>query len=290
MSHLLLHRKSVHVLEDPQHAEELNRLRIAFHKTMYVDKTTKRKDDRGYAAIAGFHGVPWWYCFHHQTTALTPISGPFFLPWHRAYLLHLEIILRQNSQDPTVTIPYWDWSSQKSRTEGIPNAYKEENMPNGDPNPLKTFHIELPNANPPIDRDTQRYPDDPSLLPTDERVQNIINNDNDFDDFLLDLQEIHDSVHGWFDNGDEKNPSFGDMSSVSVASYDPIFYAHHCMVDRIWYLWQLKHGLTTGFEKLLDYPLAPFHLTVKNVIDVRDRGYDYAGDIQEVAVSVGMGG
>ena len=78
--------------------------------------------------------------------------------------------------------------------------------------------------------------------------------------------------------------------SLPVASYDPIFYAHHCMIDRIWYLWQLEHGSTTGFEQLLDFPLAPFNLTVKDVIDIRDRGYDYAGDIQHVSVSVGMGG
>ena len=56
MSHLLLHRKSVHVLEDPQHAEELDRLRIAFQKTMYVDKTTQRTDNYGYSFIAGYHG------------------------------------------------------------------------------------------------------------------------------------------------------------------------------------------------------------------------------------------
>jgi tyrosinase len=282
MSHLILHRKSIHILEDEDHAEELNKLRIAFSKSM------KRSDNHGYGFIAGYHGVPWWYCWHHQTTTQTPISGPFFLPWHRAYLVHLEIYLRQNSQDPTITIPYWDWSSSKSRTEGIPKAYEEEKMPNGEDNPLKRFHMRLSTARGPIDRDTLRYPQDPSQLPTDEQVQDMINNDDDFNDFLLDLQDVHDAVHGWFNDG--KHTPSGDMSNVGLASYDPIFFAHHCMVDRIWYLWQLKHGLTTGFEKLLDYPLAPFGLNVKDVIDIRDRGYDYAGDTQNVSVSVGTGG
>jgi len=258
-------------------AEELNNLRNAFKISMGIN------DNRGYGHIAGFHGVPDWYCWHHQTDRRTTISGPFFLPWHRAYLSYLELYLKQNSNNPTVTIPYWDWSSKKSRSEGIPMAYNEETMPKGDANPLKSFHIQL--TSPSLDRYTQRYPLPPSELPTDGQVQDIIHNDNSFDDFILDLQEIHDEVHGWFST----DPlHVGSMSQVALAAYDPIFYAHHCMIDRIWYLWQLEHGLTTGFEQLLDVPLAPFNLTIKEVMDIRRLGYDYAGDIQGISVSVGI--
>jgi tyrosinase len=279
VSYPVLHRKSIHALEAHPESGELNNLRTAFKISMGIS------DNRGYGYIAGFHGVPSWYCWHHQTDRRTTISGPFFLPWHRAYLSYLELHLKQNSNDPTVTIPYWDWSSIKSRSEGVPRAYDEEKMPNGEENPLKTFHIQLPR----LDRHTQRYPNPPSELPTDEQVQDIIHNDHNFDDFILDLQEIHDEVHGWFTRPGLPNGTFGDMSQVALSSYDPIFYAHHCMIDRIWYLWQLEHGSTTGFEQLLDVPLAPFNLTIKNVIDIRGLGYDYAGDLQEVSVSVGLG-
>jgi tyrosinase len=34
--------------------------------------------------------------------------GPAFLPWHRQYLRMIELELQ--SVEPTVTIPYWDWS------------------------------------------------------------------------------------------------------------------------------------------------------------------------------------
>ena len=115
-------------------------------------------DNRGYGFIAGFHGVPSWYCWHHQTDRRITISGPYFLPWHRAYLSYLEIHLKQNSNDPTVTIPYWDWSSDQSRSEGVPKAYDEEKMPNGDANPLKTFHMHVPSYPSRHDRYTKRYP------------------------------------------------------------------------------------------------------------------------------------
>jgi tyrosinase len=278
----VLHRKSIHTIEVHPESGELNNLRTAFKISMDIN------DNRGYGHIAGFHGVPSWYCWHHQTDRRTTISGPYFLPWHRAYLSYLELHLKQNSNDPTVTIPYWDWSSNQSRSEGVPKAYDEEKMPNGEANPLKTFNVKIPSyPRPPDDQFTKRYPGNPSELPTDEQVQDIIHNDNNFDDFILDLQEIHDAVHGWFSLGADRDadpPQFGDMGAVGWSSYDPIFYAHHCMIDRIWYLWQLEHGPTTGFEQLLDVPLAPFDLlSIKDVIDVRRLGYDYAGDLQDVS-------
>ena len=61
-----------------------------------------------------------------------------------------------------------------------------------------------------------------SDLPTEQQIDKIIYDDDDFDDFLLDLEDVHDGIHGWVG---------GSMSSVGIASYDPIFYAHHCMID-----------------------------------------------------------
>src|SRR5438067_840569 len=40
------------------------------------------------------------------------MPGRNFLPWHRWYLHQLEQRLQQ--VDPTVTIPYWDWMTDRS--------------------------------------------------------------------------------------------------------------------------------------------------------------------------------
>ena len=31
------------------------------------------------------------------------------------------------------------------------------------------------------------------------------------------------------------------MAEIPLAAYDPLFFAHHTMIDRIWRLWQLRH-------------------------------------------------
>ncbi len=66
------------------------------------------------------------------------------------------------------------------------------------------------------------------------------------------------------------------MGIIEVAAYDPIFWAHHCMIDRLWYLWQLEHPgaqLPTAF---LEQALPPFPMTVRQTLSITDLGYDYA--------------
>ena len=59
-------------------------------------------------------------------------------------------------------------------------------------------------------------------------------------------------------------------------AYDPLFFAHHTMIDRIWRLWQLRHPTAGVPSDLLDEALPPFNITVAQTIDVSGLGYDYA--------------
>jgi tyrosinase len=66
------------------------------------------------------------------------------------------------------------------------------------------------------------------------------------------------------------------MGDIATAAYDPLCWAHHSMIDRLWYLWQLRHpgaGVPAG---LLDRALAPFPMTVRDTLHVSQLGYDYA--------------
>ena len=74
---------------------------------------------------------------------------------------------------------------------------------------------------------------------------------SDFGDFNDGLEDIHDQIHGW---------TGGTMGRVATAAFDPIFWSHHCMIDRIWWLWQLRHGNSGIPQDMLDTVLEPFNL------------------------------
>jgi hypothetical protein len=43
----------------------------------------------------------------------------------------------------------------------------------------------------------------------------------------------------------------------------------------VWYLWQVRHGVTNIPPNYLTQVLAPWHLTVKDVLSVNELGYTY---------------
>lgn len=238
--------------------DELQKLRLAFSKLMEI------RDNRGFNYIAGIHGAPQFKCWHHWRRRGESRLLPLFCPWHRAYLYWLEQNLRD--QVPDVTLPWWDWSSSTSRLEGIPKAYSDKKDSAGKPNSLLKSRIFVPTANPPLNEDTFRNPGNPSDLPTKNDVDNMLSK-QDFADFEDDLEDLHDSVHGWVG---------GSMGRVATAGFDPIFWAHHTNIDRLWRIWQMNRA-DIGFPPdLLNEILEPFPFTVRDVLDVRSLGYEYA--------------
>ena len=53
------------------------------------------------------------------------------------------------------------------------------------------------------------------------------------------------------------------MGQIPFAAFDPIFWAHHTMIDRLWRLWQLAHPHAPCPPALLDDALPPFRMTVR---------------------------
>ena len=238
-------------------------------------------DNRGFMYQAGIHGIPQNKCKHGEANDPT-ISDPnfrLFLPWHRAYLYWFEKYLQDAQRDSTITVPWWDWTSGASRSEGIPKAYSDAKV-KANPNSLYSFHVTLPdgvNLDDFIQQtgcqkskvyDTHREPGSPSLLPTPKDVEAVLNL-TEYGDFSDGLEDIHNQIHGWVGG------KCGDMSYVPFAAYDPIFWSHHVMIDRLFWLWQLRpsHSLPLYLNNAV---LDPFNLTIKQVLNIYSLGYDYA--------------
>lgn len=226
-------RKNITALTD----QELANFRAAIQALKDLPNT----DERNYNDQAAIHGSN---CRH---------NSELFLPWHRAYLYRFELLLQE--QVPGVTLPYWDWVNIRE----VPQAYLEgAGLPDFDPNPL---------FNP------TRLPGNPSMLPEQDE-QDDIQNQPDFVDYggapvataspgQLELNN-HNGIHVWVE---------GDMGSVPTAGFDPLFWALHCNIDRLWAEWQTTH---TGGPSVPDHILEPFNMAISQTAYVRDLGYDYA--------------
>ena len=239
-------------------------------------------DNRSWIYWGETHGFNRYDCWHHAVVGPgrgTQFTYDLFLPWHRAYLASFEHIVRE--QNPDALLPWWDWTSAAAHDHGIAASYSDPDA-NGETNPLASG----PTPDMPDDpgRRTRRFPGDPSELPsmTDARPDlglNLSVNDildlPQFTDFTSQIQNVHDYIHGWT-GGTNDNGVGGDMGVVPTSAFDPIFWSHHAMIDRLWYLWQLKWGVTNVPPNYLDKTLAPFSYTVRDVLDLHTLGYDYA--------------
>ena len=246
---------SADVVRTSAEATDLTALRDAYRKMQALSST----DNRGWLYWADLHGFPSFDCWHHfrEGPGNTTFTYNLFLPWHRAYLLSWEHVVRD--QNDAAIPPFWDWTSAASHEVGVPEAFTLEQV-NGEPNPLANGPTpEMPGL--PAHR-TRRFPGDPAELPTTDDLTNLIKNTSTFEDFTNQIEDIHDAIHGWVGGIDPTDPSRGgDMGVVATSAFDPLFWAHHCMIDRVWYLWQLEHGVNNIPPSYRHRPLAPFSLT-----------------------------
>jgi tyrosinase len=101
------------------------------------------------------------------------------------------------------------------------------------------------------------------------------------DQYFGALENIHNLIHNFSGGANPYanlpgEPATGDMVNAGVTAFDPLFWAHHANVDRIWSVWQ---GLNPNAGP--DNPatvLPPWNMTVADSADIAKLGYEYAVD------------
>jgi tyrosinase len=263
------HRPNVEEMTAPQVEE----LRAAFKAIQKLNEI----DERSYGHQAGHHGLPL------PKECGVAHGRPAFLPWHRAYLYRFELALRDTGHD--VMLPWWDWT----KTRAIPAAFKQKKTAGGAHNPLFSAPLSeqarMQGKRAPGDEEaetrqlaeyaeTVREPELPhTRLPTAGEIKWIVEEESHYESFRIALESRHGNVHMWVG---------GHMSNIPFAAFDPIFWAHHCMIDRLWRIWQLKHPQASFPTRVLGEPMEPFNLTAAAVLDPTALGYDYAISVAQV--------
>ncbi|MFZ1545690.1 MAG: tyrosinase family protein, partial [Candidatus Nitrotoga sp.] len=174
----------------------------------------------------------------------------FFPPWHRGYLIALEEQVREAiislGGPATWALPYWDYLGSGDEYM-IPPAFVQQNLPDGSANPLYVTARYGPKSDgnifipiPPVSGACMS-----NDLYTGSNVNtprpgfggpqtgfwhgggisgNLENNPHN---------QVHVDVGGVSPDGSID----GLMSDPGLAALDPIFYLHHCNIDRMWAVW-----------------------------------------------------
>lgn len=152
-----------------------------------------------------------------------------FLPWHRMYLLAFEDIIRAVLGDDEFTLPYWDYTLHGKRV--LPLEFRRPGHAVFGalfvPNRKKDGQVNI-NGGDAMDKGAANSPFNLSAMrrPKYDGTSGFCQ--------AIDGQ-LHGHVHVGVGNGT-------NMGAVPTAAGDPIFWLHHCMIDRIWAGWNQEGG------------------------------------------------
>jgi tyrosinase len=275
----------------------------------YVGALLKFKKDGNPATNRNYDTFVNWHLQMMQLpmSQMRAHMSPMFLPWHREYVRLLESDLQAVSGDPTLAIPYWDWSDPLAgATEPL---WADDFMGgNGRPSDLKviTGPFAADKGNWPIvfDDTGMNYLSRafgsstaaPSLPAASDVVALLTLNTYDVNpwDMTSDITvsfrnnlegwgaaepRLHNQVHVWV-GGDNATMAMG------ASPNDPVFFLHHANIDRIWATWQdasqdhsylpvNEQPSRPGVSLNATMPLFPSPVRPADVLDYRALGYQY---------------
>lgn len=196
------------------------------------------------------------YTLHHASGSHAHGSD-HFLHWHRRFLYDVETllqdaakILRPDQDACEVTLPYWNWAEDYNLNH---NCQEPEHA--GD------FYVFTCNRYGTLQRGDvidgmfgwgtfDRKPRGRVSPATYAQVQVDVE-----DATHLDYTNFRVTLERYFHNSPHCNVG-GTMCSFESPK-DPLFFAHHTFIDRLWYTWQQKKAQTdsTGWKQSPTAPL-----------------------------------
>jgi tyrosinase len=226
-----------------EQAQQWHPMINAYAEAVRIMKTRPASDPTSWAYQAAIHGNSvadtWRNTCQHSTW--------FFLPWHRMYLYWFERICRAAIQsspnvDPTTkanwALPYWNYD-RGTPTNQLPKAFRDTTTPSGDPNPLFVsgrnpsmaagggMPASVTSATSALAK--HNFTGGSGGPATSGGFGGPITGFNHGGGAIGELENVpHGAVHVTVG---------GLMGGFNTAGLDPIFWLHHCNIDRLWEVW-----------------------------------------------------
>ncbi|CAM6123505.1 unnamed protein product [Calypogeia fissa] len=243
-----------------------------YERAVELMKALPPEDPRSFSSQAKLHCS---YCAgaYNQFNASVVLDVHLcwlVLPFHRWYMYFHERILASLISDDTFAIPYWAWDVQNEHNPPanvIPTIFTNKNS--------SLYHELRSKIHQPPQRAALQFWLDFPEQPNSE----ILLHDNYYALWAAMIGHVHTpeafyggklyegdtrsgsrlgqfeggphaSVHWWTGDGDEGQNE--DMGPAFSSARDPIFYAHHSNIDRLWLMWKSWGGLDFDDPDWLD--------------------------------------
>ncbi|MGK5631858.1 tyrosinase MelC2 [Streptomyces sp. URMC 123] len=221
--------------------------------------------------------------------------SPSFLPWHRRFLIQFERELQ--TVNASVTLPYWDWTVDRSPTSSLWAPDFLGGTGRSRDGRVTDGAFAFSGGNWPITvrvdgRDFLRRSLGTGVreLPTRAELDSVMAMStydappwNSASDGFRNHMEgwrganLHNRVHVWV----------GGQMATGVSPNDPVFWLHHCFIDKLWAEWQRRHPgsgylPTGGTPNVVDLrePMRPWNdVTPADMLDHTPH-YTYDTEVQ----------
>jgi tyrosinase len=203
-----------------------------------------------------------------------------FTHWHRHYIANFEAICGELIGDQTFALPYWNWSNNSGR---IPDAFYDlnelsvafwkdpanassSNWPSGQVTTVGARNLAK----------GQGLQEDP--LRGGSFAQSSIDTIQRLTNYGVYVRRLEGSPHN---NAHVLTGGMSGHMGNGMSPLDPIFWLHHCNVDRLWALWQaagnstppLARSYAGQFANGAGQPVTT--ATSANALDISSFGYTY---------------
>ncbi|KAH7839089.1 hypothetical protein Vadar_034748 [Vaccinium darrowii] len=271
-----------------------------FERAMQLMKALPDDDPRSFTQQADIHCA---YC----NGAYDQVGFPdlelqihecwLFFPYHRYYLYFFEKILGKLIDDPNFAMPFWSWDSPESMKMpamyGNPKSSLYDKLRDAKHVPSTRAVIDLDyDLTDPTDTDQERISSNLTIM-----YRQVVSSGKTAKLFMGTPYQAgdnpnpgagslentpHGQVHIWC--GDRTQTNFEDMGNFYSTGRDPLFFAHHSNVDRMWSIWKTLGGKRKDFTDpdwlnteflFYDENAQLVRVKVKDCLDSRYLGYVY---------------
>ncbi|KAF5175379.1 Polyphenol oxidase protein [Thalictrum thalictroides] len=236
-------RKRVHLRDSDYIAK--------YTRALSIMKSLPYDDPRSFARQADMHCIYCTGAYNQKYTneILSIHRSWLFFPWHRMLIYFHERILASLIDDDTFSLSFWNWDAPEGMV--TPDMYFKEPFIDTE---RSDNHVRRPKV-----ADINYNFVETNLKPEEQISKNLafmyhqmVSGAKKVELFMgctykpgpnnscdgpgtVELAP-HNALHSWV--GKESNRYLENMGVFYAAARDPIFYAHHSNIDRLWGVWK----------------------------------------------------